>query len=263
MRNVFGQRFGQCLCIDVAPQAVSVRRVSRWRGAAPDVLAAQAIAPSADHPFDAIGNALRALLGELDVQSWPVSIVLADELTRMWRVTPPPGAARMADLEAAAGFRFQSLYAEAPATWQISADWHASQPFFAAAVPRDLLAALHGVAQDCKLTIVAIEPRFVRAWNRSRRGLKQGAWFGHVHDNVLTLAAIEAGGTGLRAIRPLPIPLGADHRWLTQTLQREALLLDVTAPSLLQVQGNAPVNWFKPVNGVAHIPCTALAGSAA
>ncbi|MRW93058.1 hypothetical protein GJ699_23955 [Duganella sp. FT80W] len=256
---------GQSLRIDIAPHAVSVQLASRWSlgrraasAAEGSVLAAQTIAPSADHPFDAIANALRALLGELDVKGWPVSFLLADELTRMWRVTPPPGAARMADLEAAAGLRFQSLYGEPPTTWQLSADWSATQSFFTAAVPRILLAALGKVAQDCKLTIVAIEPRFVHAWNRSRRGLKAGAWFGHVHDNLLTLAATETGGKQLRAIRAMPIPHGADQHWLTQTLQREALLLDMEAPALLQVHGNAPANWTQPTSSAAHIPCTQL-----
>lgn len=260
--------FGQSLRIDVSPHAVSVQRVSRWSWpgrapAAPVTLASQTITPSGEHPFDAIANALRALLGELDVAGWPVGFVLADELTRMWRVTPPGGAARMADLEAAAGLRFQSLYGEPPSAWQVSADWDAVQPFFAAAVPRVLLAALNAVAHDCTLSIVAIEPRFVNAWNRGRSGLKAGAWFGHVHDGLLTLAAAEADGKGLRAIRPLPIPHGADHYWLTQTLQREALLLDMEAPQLLQVNGNAPSAWTAPVTNAMHIPCSALSGSAA
>jgi polysaccharide pyruvyl transferase WcaK-like protein len=43
------------------------------------------------------------------------------------------------------------------------------QPFFAAAVPRALLAALNAVAQDCKLSIVAIEPRFVNAGTAAAR----------------------------------------------------------------------------------------------
>jgi hypothetical protein len=258
---------GQSLRIEVAPHAVSVQRVGGWRlpgrAAAPQTLATQQITPSGEHPFDAIASALRALLGELDVAGWPVGFVLADELTRMWRVTPPAGAARMADLEAAAGLRFQSLYGEPPSAWEVSADWDVAQPFFAAAVPRALLALLGAVAQDGKLSVVAIEPRFVNAWNRSRRGLKQGAWFGHVHDSLLTLAAAEADGKGLRAIRPLPIPHGADHYWLTQTLQREALLLDMEAPQLLQVNGNVPAAWTAPVASVAHIPCSALTGSAA
>jgi hypothetical protein len=252
---------GQSLRIDVATHAVSLRRISRWRGEAVTELAAQAIAPSGEHPFDAIANALRALLGELEVGGWPVTFTLADELTRMWRVTPPPGAARLADMEAAAGLRFQSLYGEPPSAWRISADWNATEPFFAAAVPRALLALLQLVAQEFKLSIVGIEPRFVGAWNRNRGGLKQGAWFGLVHDNLLTLAAIDAEGKGMRAIRPLPIPHGADQYWLTQTLQREALLLDMAAPDLLQVCGATPDAWNKPVAGVAHIPCIALGGS--
>lgn len=261
---------GEYLRIDIAPHAVSVQRVSRWRWpgrvATPlTALAAQAIAPSAEHPLDAIANALRALLGELegelDIGGWPISFILADELTRMWRVTPPPGATRMADLEAAAGLRFQALYGEAPSAWQFCADWSATQAFFAAAVPHALLAALGAVAKDHKLAIVAIEPRFVHVWNDSRRSLKPGAWYGHVHDQLLTLGAA-ADSKDLRAIRPLPIPPDADHAWLTQTLQREALLLDMEVPTLLQVNGGAPASWTRPVNNAAHIPC-ALLGNAA
>lgn len=255
--------FGRSLRIDVAPHAVSVQRVSRWGKQAPATLARQDITPGPEHPHDAIANALRALLGELQVSGWPAVFVLADELARMWRVTPPPGAARMADLEGAAGLRFQSLYGEAPSAWQISADWSATQPFFAAAVPRTLLASLQAVAQDCRLAVVGIEPRFVSAWNRCRRGVKAEAWFGVVHDSLLTLAAPEADGKGIRAIRPLPIPHGADQYWLTQTLQREALLLDMAAPALLQVTGDAPAAWTKPATSAAHIPCAVLAGSAA
>jgi hypothetical protein len=253
---------GQSLRIDVAAQAVAVRRISRWRGDSVTELAAQTIAPSAEHPFDAIASALRVLLGELEVEGWPVSFTLADELTRMWRVTPPPGAARMADMEAAAGLRFQSLFGEPPSAWRISADWDAARPFFAAAVPRALLDELALVAQEFKLSIVGIEPRFVGAWNRGRRGIKQGAWFGVVHDSLLTLAAIEAEGKAVRAIRPLPIPHGADQYWLTQTLQREALLLDMAAPDLLQVCGEAPAEWTKPASGSTHIACVVLGGSA-
>jgi hypothetical protein len=122
-----------------------------------------------------------------------------------------------------------------------------------------LLTALRGVAHECRLSIVAIEPRFVSVWNRSRRGLKQGAWFGHVHEHLLTLAVPDADGKGLRAIRPLAIPPGAGHDWLTQMLQREALLLEVDAPPLLQVNGGIPAGWIAPAGSAAHIPCAALA----
>jgi len=258
---------GQSLRIGVAGHAVSLLRVSRWRGRGVDgaftVLAEHAFAPSAAHPFDAIANALRALLGEQDVGGWPVAIVLADELTRMWRVTPPPGATRLDDMEAAAGLRFQSLYGEAPSAWKIAADWNATEPFFAAAMPRALLAMLELVATEFKLSIVGVEPHFVSAWNRWRRGMKQGAWFGLLHDNLLTIAAIDTGGKAPQAIRSLPVPAGADAAWLTQTLKREALLLDMAPPELLQLCGAgsgspAAAAWTRSAGNAAQIPCEAL-----
>ena len=248
---------GQSLRIGVAGHAVSLARVSRWRGEPFTVLAEHAFAPSAAHPFDAIANALRALLGEQDVAGWPAGIVLADELTRMWRVTPPPGATRLDDMEAAAGLRFQSLYGEAPSAWKISADWNATEPFFAAAMSRALLAVLELVAQEFKLSIVGVEPHFVSAWNRWRRGMKRGAWFGLLHDNLLTLAAIDAeadkgkGPQAIRAIRALPVPPGADPAWLTQTLRREALLLDMPPPELLQLCGAVSASAASPASGDA------------
>ncbi|USX25491.1 hypothetical protein NHH73_23360 [Oxalobacteraceae bacterium OTU3CINTB1] len=262
---------GQSLRIGVAGHAVSLVRVSRWRGERFTVLAEHAFAPSAAHPFDAIANALRALLGEQDVGGWPASIVLAEELTRMWRVTPPPGATRLDDMEAAAGLRFQSLYGEAPSAWKIAADWNTTEPFFAAAMPRALLAVLELVATEFKLSIVGVEPHFVSAWNRWRRGIKRGAWFGLLHDNLLTLAAIETGnGKGpqaMRAIRALPVPPGADAAWLTQTLKREALLLDMPPPELLQLCGAASASaastagvaaWTRAAASASQIPCEAL-----
>ena len=42
-----------------------------------------------------------------------------------------------------------------------------------------------------------------------------------------------------------------------------ALLLDMEAPPLLQVNGNAPATWTAPPANAAHIPCSALTGSAA
>jgi hypothetical protein len=263
---------GQSLRIGVSGHAVSLLRVSRWKGEAATVLAEHAFPPTAEHPHDAIAQALRALLGELELAGWPVSFVLADELTRLWQVTPPAGATRMADLEASAALRFQALYGESPAAWQISADWDASQPFFAAAVPRTLLAELRLVAQEYQLSVVAIEPHFTSAWNRWHRVLTPGAWFGLMHDRLLTLAVIaasadsgtigavggHAGHAGLRAIRALPVPPDADQQWLTQALGREALLHNLAAPAMLQVCGALPEAWARPVSHPSYIPCVAL-----
>jgi hypothetical protein len=261
---------GQSLRIGVSGQAVSLLRVSRWRlgrgGEAVTVLAEHAFPPTAEHPFDAIAQALRALLGELELGGWPVSFVLADELTRLWHVVPPAGASRLADIEAAAALRFQSLYGEAASAWHIAADWNARQPFFAAAMPRTLLAELRLVAQEYKLAVVAIEPHFVSAWNRWHAVLKPGAWYGVVHDKLLTIAAIGHGAHGtqgthaaaIHSIRTLAVPNGADHYWLTQMLAREALLHDMEPPALLQACGALPAGWMRPPADPSHVQCVAL-----
>lgn len=254
---------GQSLRLGVSGHAVSLLRVSRWRiGGSKQpvtVLAEHAFSPADEPLFDCIGRALREMFSELDTQAlagWPVSIVLADELTRLWQVTPPQGATRLSDIEAAAALRFQSLYGETPSAWRVMAEWDARQPFFAAAVPRALLAVLESVAADRQLAIVDIVPHFVTAWNRWRGALKSGAWFGLAHDSLLTLGAVQ--GKCLRAVRTLPIPHGADHYWITQTLTREALLLDLDVPPLLQLCGTPPAAWTKPVLNASHIACTAF-----
>lgn len=254
---------GQSLRLGVSGHAVSLLRVSRWRMGGPNqavtVLAEHAFSPADEPLFDCIARALREMFSELDksaLAGWPLSVVLADELTRLWQVTPPQGATRLSDIEAAAALRFQSLYGETPSAWRVMADWDARQPFFAAAVPRALLAVLDSVAADHQLAIVDIVPHFVTAWNRWRGALKAGAWFGLAHDNLLTLGAVQ--GKRLHAVRALPIPHGADHYWITQTLTREALLLDLDAPQLLQLCGTPPAAWTKPVLNASHIACAAF-----
>jgi hypothetical protein len=250
---------GQALRIGVSGFAVSLLKVSRWFGPRAELLAEQPFSPEgvgALHAHHAIGVALRELLAGQDVQGWPASFVLADELARLWQVTPPAQAARMADLEAAAALRFHGLYGEAAANWKIVADWDARQPFFAAAMPQPLLAMLEQAAAEHGLAVVEVQPHFVTAWNRWQGALKAGAWFGQVHDNLLTLAVLD--GKRLNAIRALPVPRGADQYWLVQTLKREALLAGLEAPQLLQLCGQVPPPLAKPAAGADQISCTVL-----
>ncbi|TWI65121.1 hypothetical protein IP91_02527 [Pseudoduganella lurida] len=250
---------GQAFRLGVSLDAVSLLRTSRWTG--------ERVAPVAEQPLDghgpeALAAALRALLQGRDVAGWPVSIVLADEWCRLWQVTPPPQATRLADIEAACALRFHALYGESPAAWQITADWHAEAPFFAAALPRTLLSLLEQATADHGLHMVAVVPHFVTGWNRWCRALQAGAWFGQLHDGLLTVAAIEGGQ--LRAVRalPLPLPQGAaanaigqdavSHYWLTQMLQREALLLGLAPPALIQLAGPLPAALARPA-GEGHV----------
>ncbi|RLM48481.1 hypothetical protein DVK02_19360, partial [Halobellus sp. Atlit-31R] len=105
------RRFGQSLRLGVAADGLALLRVSGWPRAGAEVLALQAVEAGAP---DALANGLRALFAEVAPRGWPLTVVLADELVRLWQVAPPAGASRMADLQAAAALRHQALFGAMP-----------------------------------------------------------------------------------------------------------------------------------------------------
>ncbi|MCC7698880.1 hypothetical protein [Janthinobacterium sp. EB271-G4-7A] len=235
--------FGQGLRLGVAAGKVSLWRSSRWRAPAWILLGEAAYVPDGTlhGDFAALGQALEQILPASQYAGWPLSVVLDNGLARLWQVDMPQGAARLADIEAAAALRFQSLYGDAPGLWHSSSAWDARAPFFCA-VPRALLAQLTRVADARKLALIFIAPQFARHWNRWHGALKPGAWFGQLQENVLTLGVRHDGR--LRAVRALPVPADAGLGWLAQTLAREALLQGVPAPVLLQLCGAPPPAWM-------------------
>ena len=248
------KRFGQSLRLGVSPYDAALIRTTRWGNPRAEVVAEVALGGTG---MDAIGAAVRQLLSDAGSAGWPVSVVLGDELTRMWQVTPPANAARLADLEAAAALRFQSLFGESAGSWTMSAGWDTGAPFLAAAMPRQLLALLEQAAFDSKATIVEVLPQFIAGWNQWRNALVPATWYGLVQANVLTLGAVEGGQ--VRAMRAAAIPADAGADWLAQHVTREALRLNMAAPGRVCVSGTAPSAWN---NSTATLPCTVL-GSAA
>lgn len=247
------RRFGQSLRIGVSPQAVSLLKVSRFGRAAPELLAVHHFDGEPGPGFEAIAAAMGKLLEEAGCAGWSATVVLSAELARIWQVTPPPGTARMADLQGAAALRFQTLYGESAASWQVTAGWDAVNPFMAAAVPRQLLALLEQEAARERVILVEIVPQFVAGWNQWRKVLGAGDWYGLVQGGVLSLGALDAGGVA--AVRVAPVPAGAGIDWLAQHVTREALRLNLPAPSRLQVSGAAPVTWN---NSAGAFACTVL-----
>ncbi len=244
------KRFGQVLRIGVSPHAVALVKASRFGSARAQVVAELALGGSG---IDAIGAALRQLLADAGCAKWSATIVLADELARIWQVTPPAGAARVADLEGAAALRFQSLYGEPASGWKLAGGWDTEKPFIACALPRQLLAMLVQVAAEQHVTLIEIVPQFVAGWNQWRHDLKPGAWYGLVQHNVLTMGAIDAGQ--VRAVRASALPEGAGIDWLGQHVAREALRLNLPVPQRLQLSGPAPAAWN---NSSGAFACTLL-----
>lgn len=234
---------GKALRLGVAHRGVALVKTSRWGGAPAMLLAEHALDPGALDHVDGVRAALAAVLDGAGHAGWPLTIVLADDLVRLWQVTPPDNTTRLADLEAAAALRFQLLYGEPAASWMLSAGWDPVRPFLASALPRALLGALTHGAALYNLKAVEIVPQFVAVLNRFAGALRPGAWFGVMHDDVLTLGA--GDGHAIAAVRAAAVPNGADAAWLAAHLTREALRLNLPAPQRLQLWGSVPPVWRK------------------
>ena len=233
--------FGRSLRIGVSPHAVALITYNRFGKARAQVIAELTLGSAGQPGFDAIGAALRQLLLDAGCAKWTATIVLADELARIWQVAPPAGATRLADLEGAAALRFQSLYGEPASGWKLAGGWDAAKPFIACALPRQLLTMLSQAAAEQQVTLVEIVPQFVAGWNQWQGDIRSGAWYGLVQNNVLTLGAIDGGQ--VRAVRASALPEGAGVEWLGQHVAREALRLNLPVPQRLQLSGAAPGTW--------------------
>jgi hypothetical protein len=252
------KRFGLSLRIGVSNEALTLLRLSRWRGEAVTVLAELPLTAHDIASSERLLVAARQLIAGSACAGMSATIVLADDLVRLWQVRPPQGATRMADVEAAAGLRFQSLYGEPLTDWKMVADWDARAPFFACAIPRAMLAVFEQLARDEKLTIVDIAPQCIHAWNRWHGAVKPGAWFALAHGSMLTLGACD--GKRLGAVRSLPLAPAGDLAWLQAQVEREALRLDVPVPSLVQACGQVPPSWIDaPAQG--QFECVRLDGA--
>lgn len=230
---------GQTLRLGVGVDSLALLTTGGWFDRSVTLLAEVGLDPMGGEA--ALGQGLRRLLAGLPVAGWPLTVVLADDLARLWQVTPPQAAGRMADLEAAAALRFQGLFGASAAGWRISADWHMGRPFLAAALPLPLLATLQQCAAEHRLSLVEIVPQFVAALNGWRKRRRPSAWFGLVQGAVLTLAAFEQGA--LASVRTAVIPPAAERGWLDAHLAREALLVGTARPQLVQLCGAVPRAW--------------------
>ena len=243
------RRFGQALRIGVSNAGIALVKTSRWGGERAAVVAQHAFTQGAG--TQQVADGLRALLGDGSWARWPATVVVADDLARMWQVPPPPGAARMADLEAAAALRFQQLYGESAAGWTIAGSWDPARTFTAAALPRALHEVLAQAAAEHRLALVEVVPQFLAGWNQAYHLLASDGWYGLVHDGVLTFGVPD--GASLGALRTAPVPAGADEAWLDAHAAREALRLGVAAPASMQLSGQVPESW-RGVSVVAEAP---------
>jgi hypothetical protein len=239
MRNPFASYLpgSTSLRIGLAPDGIAVLRTSGLLRPQTTLIAESALAPVQSTYSDAATTQLRQMLTDAKCANLPVSFVLADSWVRLFMVNPPQNSGSLQDCKAAAAMRFQQLYGESLDNWEMRADWQAQHAFLACAIPASLLTVLQQIAREYKLSVLSVLPQFIATWNQWRNNLKTDAWFGLVHDNALTIAAIDQ--QKICAVRTATLPEDVlDAQWLTAHLAREAMLLNLPIPKQLQLCGS-------------------------
>ncbi|MEI7679470.1 MAG: hypothetical protein WCK07_08740 [Betaproteobacteria bacterium] len=239
------------LRIGLSRRAVTVVRTSGWLRTRTELIADHHFPAHAD-PLDQLTTELGGVLADPRCAGARLRIVLADEWMRSWLVTPPQNVLRLEDCVVAAQARFQALFGEAVAEWQMQADWDCVHPFLVCAVQQRLLQGLQDVARLHKQVLVEVAPQFVVAWNRWSAQLGADAWFGVMHEGALTIGALAPHG--LRALREIQLsePAIRDQRQLQLLLKREAVRLNVVAPTAIRLCGEIPLHWvMQTIDGLA------------
>ncbi|MBV8125078.1 MAG: hypothetical protein JO370_13505 [Paucibacter sp.] len=202
-------------------------------------------APGEAPDFELLLTHLESVLNEASAaHGRPVKVVLSDAWARLWVARPPGNALRRQDCEAAAAARFEALYGEPLGDkFRLSADWSARRPFVAAALETSQLQSLQARLEAFGLEAESIQPHFVTAWNGWRRAVPDGAWFGTLHEDMLTFLMLSDEAP--MEVRRLKADASAqsDAGWLHQTLQREALRLSASAPACIALAGAVPAAW--------------------
>lgn len=231
------------LRIGVSSTGIALLQTSGWMRLRVTLLSESGMTAEQASTSDWLAARLGSMIAEAKCVSQTATVILADDLVRMFIVTPPQNAAHLQDCRAAAEMRFQALYGDSIADWQLEADWNAKRPFLACAIPCALLAALRTAASKRRLALIEIVPRFIAAWNRWHSTLRADKWFGVAYGDMLTLGVMD--GQHLCAVRPTPVPAGGwdNGAWLSEHLAREALRLNLPAPKGIQLCGDLPGRW--------------------
>ncbi|MEF8697737.1 MAG: hypothetical protein V5B07_05335 [Candidatus Accumulibacter sp. UW27] len=120
-------------------------------------------------------------------RSGACAVTVDDGFVRFFVVTPPSGTQGLRELEAIAAARFAALYGESTEAWRLTADWQATAPFIACALPRELQQAIEALAQRQGARLHSLSPALARAWHRLRPSIPDNGWLLVGFGQTLTL----------------------------------------------------------------------------
>lgn len=230
-----------------AHELVLLAQSQGWRKRPPELLVRQPLSGPADELPQQLDSALSRLSGpgQAQLRGLPLHIALDAAWVRTWTVQPPANASSIQDSVAAVQMRFQQVYDESPAGWQMRYQADVRHPYLACAVRQDWLAALLARLAAHRLTLLALQPECVALWNHWCARLPSGAWLGLCRAGELTLLATQAQRPV--AVRRLPLAATATAAQLAQAVAQEAQRWQLPLPSRLGLCGAVPQAWRGPL----------------
>jgi hypothetical protein len=226
----------------LAPAGVALFSRPRWQRSNWSLLSRSPLSAADWSDGQKLGGRLLALAQEGRLARAPLQVMVSDRLCRTFMVTPPPNAARMADLEAAARARHARLFGS-EIGWQIDAQWNPVKPFIASAIPMTIKSALDVLQTKTGLTAVRVQPHFIEASNHLRTQIADGDWFGVVEGKHMTMAAVESSAFSAVRATQLPLEVFESADALSRFVRQEVLRLGVELPTLLKLSGDVPAVW--------------------
>lgn len=167
--------------------------------------------------------------------------IVRNECARYFVVDPPSNARRVSDLQSAARLRFDGLYGDTPADWALDADWCATRPFLACAIPAQAISVVASAARACKLLDTGVTTEFTSSWNAQHRRMRlRRAWIVHLGRQTNVVAACASGSVAavslFSGVRPVEV---AD---MVDEISRCALRWNLPMPDTVYLLGAGAAN---------------------
>ncbi len=154
-------------------------------------------------------------------------VTVDDGMARSFVVTPPSGAQGLQELRATAAARFAVLYGESAEPWLLAADWQATAPFIACALPRQLYRQLDSLARTNGWHLYSVRPALVCIWNRLHVSIPGDGWLVVGFGRTLTL--VYTRNEQVSGLRTLRLPGSPDPAELATLIEQERLRAPVPA----------------------------------
>lgn len=226
-----------------------------------DVLASVAVDPPPHTAVAALCGALADLKPAKPVSTanrTALCVTVDDGLARSFIVTPASGAQGLHELRATAAARFAALYGEPSEQWLLAADWQATAPFIACALPRQLYQEVDSLARRNGWRLDSLRPALVRVWNRLHLAIPADGWLIVGFGQTLTLVHThDAQLAGLRTLRLPGAPALAD---LVTLLEQERLRtpMPAAARDRQSLLWTGAADWLPAASPIAGLASRAL-----